>query len=354
MDARQPGGADNSMGTPPLAQALQLHCNVDSPTRTRVAPSPDGTGAGVDGGDGQGRPRPGQNVGEPPQAAAAARIGVGSRLEGRPASPPAWQVETLRSRRAGECLDVLAERLSSLPGAQSLRFLLPQHVFRPIVLARPGPPAPVSRALLEGSLAKRSPAPSCRPSQHRASSGCGRGATLAPENARGSKLSARAPPPQCQRRSRQGLACWRRCASQPMQTSRPVVSPPPMRTPPPADFPPCDSLPQAGDTDWAGAIASYTQALRAACMAFKVGSRTSRDIGKIRLGNLLGVARRPAAVPSPGCRGCAACDALRPRSRIPRQSRFTSTSPPRCCATGQCATCTRGTRGGPSRTRRGP
>lgn len=33
------------------------------------------------------------------------------------ASPPTWQLETLRSRKQGECLNRLSERIQPLPGA---------------------------------------------------------------------------------------------------------------------------------------------------------------------------------------------------------------------------------------------
>jgi len=91
---------------------------------------------GEGGGDGEGRARPvASSDGDPATALGQAAGRLSLRTEGEPAeagsnrqpaeaeareesdTPPAWQLETLRSRKGGECLNLLAERVAALPGA---------------------------------------------------------------------------------------------------------------------------------------------------------------------------------------------------------------------------------------------
>lgn len=56
-----------------------------------------------------------------PSASAGAE-GSSSGTAAKLSSPPTWQLETLRSRKGGECLNRLSERIYPLPGAAAALF----------------------------------------------------------------------------------------------------------------------------------------------------------------------------------------------------------------------------------------
>ena len=115
-----------------LDAQLATYCQLDSPTRVRAQPR-DGGAHGADeagfAGNAAGRGAEGA-------FADSSAFRRSEELAPRAESPPAWQVETLRSRRAGECLNRLAERVSQMSGACQPRATLRPCFFRTHVQPR--------------------------------------------------------------------------------------------------------------------------------------------------------------------------------------------------------------------------